>query len=1144
MSRFAMRILLPFLPALGALAAGQPLLLQKPTVNKTHIVFSYAGDLWSVPREGGEAVRLTAGPGVETDPVFSPDGLLIAFQGEYEGNQDVYVVPATGGLPKRLTYHPAADTPVGWSPDGKQILFRSNRDAYSRFTRLFTISVDGGFPAPVDLPMAYDGAFAEDGSRLAYMPITPAFQAWKRYRGGQTTPIWLANLSDAKVEKIPRDNSNDFNPIWIGGKVYFLSDRAGPVSLFSYDTATKKVAALVANDGFDIKSASAGGGAIVYEQFGSIHLFDLKSGKSKKIEISVSGDIPSLRPAFEKLASKITQAGLSPTGARAVFEARGDIFTVPAEKGDVRNITNTAGVAERYPAWSPDGKQIAYFSDESGEYELHLRAQNGLGQDGSGDVKKIGLGTPPAFYYDPMWSPDGKKIAYQDSLRQLWYLDLESKQPVRIDGDTYFTPERGLNPDWSPDSKWIAYTKNIKNHLRAVFLYSLDDGQPHQASDGMSDAEFARFDKNGKYLYFTASTNTGLTTAWLDMSGDGRNTSSNVYVAVLRKEDPSPLAPESDEEKAPDAVPGAPPGPGAAPDATPGAGPGAPPDATPGATQAATSGTGSGTAPGAAKDPSTKSAPGADKKQPEVRIDLPGLDQRILALPIPPRDYMSLDAGKTGILFLNERVENPAAPPEERETSTLYKFDLKTRKTDKVMENLKRFAVSQDGEKMLYRQGANWTISAAGTPAKLGEGALKLDGMEARIDPRAEWKQMYHEVWRIERDFFYDPALHGLDWKKSDQKYEPYLETVASRGDLNYLFEEMLGEITVGHLFVRGGAFPEIKRLKGGLLGADYKIENGRYRFAKVYSGENWNPQLKAPLTQPGVGVTGGEYLLAVNGRDVRPPANIYSFFEETAGKSVVLRVGPNADGSGSREVTVVPIENEGALRNLAWIEENRRKVDQLSRGRLAYVYLPNTGEGGFTNFNRYYFAQIGKEGAVIDERFNGGGQIADYIIDNLNRPLTNFFMSRAGQPTTTPQEAIFGPKAMIVNEYAGSGGDAMPWLFRQRGIGPLIGKRTWGGLVGIAGFPPLIDGGTVTAPDLAFYNLKGEWEIENHGVAPDIEVENDPALVRAGHDPQLEKAVQVVMAELEKHPAPQYRQPPFPNYHKTTPVSSATSSR
>jgi tricorn protease len=826
----------------------------------------------------------------------------------------------------------------------------------------------------------------------------------------------------------------------------------------------------------------------VYEQFGSIHLFDLKAGKSKTIEISVSGDLPSLRPSFEKLASRISNANLSPSGARAVFEARGEIFTVPAEKGDVRNLTNTPGVAERYPSWSPDGKQIAFFSDESGEYALHVRAQNGMG-----DIQKIGLGAQPAFYYDPIWSPDSKKIAYADSQRQLWYIDLETKQPVRIDRDTYFTPARGLNPDWSPDSKWIAYTRILKNHLRAVFLYSLDDGQAHQVSDGMSDAEFAKFDKNGKYLYFTASTNVGLTTAWLDMSGDGRTTSSNVYVAVLRKEDASPLAPESDEEKS--------------------------------------------------GDKESKNSESRSQNS-EFRIDLAGIDQRILALPIPARDYISLDAGKTGVLFLTEKVQNPSAPPEERETAALYKFELKTRKTDKLLENLRNFGLSGDGEKMLYQQGANWVISASGAAPKPGEGVLKLDGMEARIDPRAEWKQMYHEVWRIERDFFYDPALHGLDWKTAEKKYEPYLETVASRGDLNYLFEEMLGELTVGHLFVRGGAFPEVKHVNGGLLGADYKIENGRYRIAKVYSGENWNPQLNAPLTQPGVNVAAGEYLLAVNGRDVLPPANIYSFFEETAGKSVVLRVGPNADGSGAREVTVTPVENEGGLRNLAWIEDNRRKVDQLSGGRLAYVYLPNTGEGGFTNFNRYYFAQVGKEGAVIDERFNGGGQIADYIIDNLSRPLTNFFMTRAGQPFTTPQEAIFGPKAMIINEYAGSGGDAMPWLFRQRNIGPLIGKRTWGGLVGIVGFPALIDGGTVTAPNLAFYNLKGEWDVENHGVAPDIEVEYDPALVRAGHDPQLEKAVQVVMTELEKHPAPQYRQPAFPNYHKTTSVSPATSSR
>jgi tricorn protease len=1074
--RFPFILVLIAAPVLAE--AGQPLLLQKPTLNKTHIVFSYAGNLWSVPREGGDAVRLTVGPAIETNPHFSPDGTQIAFQGDYEGNTDVYVIPASGGVPKRLTYHPSPDIPVAWTPDGKRILFRSTRASYARSPQLFTISVDGGFPTPVDLPMADSGTFSPDSSRLAYLPIAPAFASWKRYRGGETTPIWIANLADARIEKIPRENSNDFNPMWIGDKVYFLSDRDGPFSLFSYDTASRKVSQIVRNDGYDIKSANAGPGAIVYEQFGSIHLLDLKTGKSKQVDIRVSGDIASLRPSFEKLAAKISHANLSPTGARAVFEARGEVFTVPAEKGDVRNVTNTPGVAERTPSWSPDGKQIAYFSDESGEYQLHLRAQNGMG-----DVQKISLGNPPSFYYDPRWSPDSKKIAYEDSQRRLWYIDLEKKQPVQIDGDTYFTPARGLNPDWSPDSKWIAYTKILTNHLRAVFLYSPDENKPHQISDGMSDTQFAQFDKNGKYLYFTASTNLGLTTAWLDMSSDAHPVTRSVYVAVLRKDDPSPLAPESDDAKE-----------------------------------------------------------AADKKHVEVHIDLAGIDQRTLALPIPARDYDLMQAGKTGILYLTEKVENPAAPPEAQESETLYKFDLKTRKTDKSLEGLRYFEISRDGEKMLYRQAANWLIASVAAPPKPGEGVLKLDGMEARIDPRAEWKQMYHEVWRIERDFFYDPNLHGIDWRTAEKKYEPYLETVASRGDLNYLFEEMLGELTVGHLYVRGGAFPEIKRVKGGLLGADYKIENGRYRFAKIYNGESWNPQLKAPLTQPGVNVAVGEYLLAVNGRDLRSPENIYSFFEETAGRSVVLRVGPNPDGSGSREVTVVPVESEFALRNLAWIEDNRRKVDQMSGGRLAYVYLPNTASAGFTNFNRYYFAQIGKQGAVIDERFNGGGQIADYIIDNLSRPLTNFFMTRAGQPFSTPQDAIFGPKAMIINEYAGSGGDAMPWLFRARHLGPLIGKRTWGGLVGIVGFPDLIDGGTVTAPNLAFYNLKGEWDVENHGVTPDIEVDFDPALVRSGHDPQLEKAVEVVLADLEKHPLPKYQHPPFPNYHKSETLSTGGS--
>ncbi len=1016
----------------------RPLLFRQPAIGKSRIVFSYAGDLWSVAREGGTAVRLTTGAGEEMNPVFAPDGERVAFSGEYDGNQDVYLVDAAGGVPKRLTYHPSPDVPVGWTPDGTKILFRSTRESYSRFARLYTIDAAGGFPEPVGLPMAYAGSYSPDQKRLAYMPITPANSAWKRYRGGETTPIWIADLATDAVEKLPRSNSNDSFPLWIGGKVYFLSDRSGAITLFSYDLSSKKVVQAIRNDGLDFKYLSAFGGTIAYEQFGAIYTYDTGSGKTRKVDIRLAGDVPDVRATYVKVASSVSEGRISPTGARAVFEARGDIFTAPAEKGDIRDLTNTPGVAERDPSWSPDGTKIAYFSDASGEYALHLRAQNGLGPETA-----IGLGDPPAFYYHPSWSPDSKKIAYTDNRLNVWYIDLEKKTPVKIDTDTYQTPFRDQNPVWSPDNKWIAYNKVLKNHLRAVFVYSLDSGKSTQITDGMSDAVYAQWDKGGKYLYFTASTDTGLTTAWLDMSSLGHKVTRSVYIAVLKKDEPSPLAPESDEEKGPEA----------------------------------------------AKKAEAEAKPDAAKPPVSVRIDFDNLDQRILALPIPAREYVGLAVGKTGVLYVAEASDIADAFRDEPAV-TIQKFDLKTRKTEKLVEGVQDFDVSDNGEKMLIKQGGKWLIVGASAPPKPGEGALKMEAMEMRVDPRQEWAQIYREVWRIERDFFYDPSLHGLNLKQTEAKYQPYADNISSREDLNYIFEDMLGELTVGHLFVRGGAMPEVKKVPVGLLGADYKIENGRYRFATVYSGENWNPGLQAPLTQPGVNVKAGEYLLAVNGRDVRPPDNVYSFFQATAGKQVTIRVGADASGANPREVTVVPIADEAALRNRDWIEANRRKVDQLSGGRLAYVYLPNTAGAGYTNFNRYYFAQLGKEGAVIDERFNGGGDIADYIIDYLKRPLTNFFSTRYGADFTTPQNQIFGPKAMIINEYAGSGGDAMPWLFRQRQVGKLIGKRTWGGLVGIFGFPRLIDGGMVTAPDLAFYNLTGEWDVENHGVPPDVEVE------------------------------------------------------
>ena len=1107
-----------FVCALSAHASG-PLLMQKPTLSKTHIAFSYAGDLWLVAREGGEARLLTSGDGTKTDPVFSPDGSMIAFSGDYDGNVDVYVMPSAGGVPHRLTHHPAVDEVVGWSPDGKSVLFRSTRNSYSRFNRLFTVSLEGGLPHELPLPTAEAGAFSPDGKHIAYVPVDNNRRlsaiGWKRYRGGKASRVWIANLTDLNLDQVPRETSNDGNPMWAGGKVYFLSDRNGPFTLFSYDPKDKKVEQALASNGADIKSASAGPGAIVYEQFGSLNLFDPATGKSKTVAVTVPSDLPNVRPHFKKVDNEIASATLSPSGARAVFEAHGEVLTAPAEKGDIRNLTNTPGVMERDPSWSPDGKWIAYFSDESGEYQLCLK-----NPDGMGEAKKIPLGTPASFYYEPIWSPDSKKIVFSDKRLNLWYIDLAKGTPVKIDTDTYDAPQRTLNPVWSPDSRWVAYSRTLTSHMHAIFAYSLEQAKSLQLTDGLSDARFPAFDQKGQYLYFTASTDVGPTTGWLDLSSINRPITRSAYLMVLRKDQPSPLAPESDEEKT------------AADDTKQDA------DKSPKAEDKAEQEPGSAEEKAKAQD--ARAARSVKNEGVVVRIDAENISQRIVAMPIPPRDYSKLVAGKAGTIFLIEDSQRPG--PDQ--LNTLWRFDLTSRKPEKLMEGANDFAVSFDGKKMLYSKGRRdnkkWFISSATAPAR-GEGGaaagkpetpMALGKMEVRVDPRAEWKQEYNEVWRIERDFFYDPKLHGLDLAATSKHYEPYLENVGSRIDFSYLLAEMLGELTVGHMYIRTPPEPPNEQGKVGLLGAEYTIENGRYRFSKIYQGENWNPQLRAPLTQPGVNVQQGEYLLAVNGRELRGTDEIFELFEGTADKSTVLKVGPSADGKGAHNVTVVPIENEAALRNRAWIEGNLHKVDKLSGGKLAYVYLPDTGFGGYTSFNRYFFAQVGREGAVIDERFNGGGSAADYVIDYLRRPLQNYWLTREGHDFTTPVGAIFGPKAMIINMYAGSGGDALPWYFRDAKLGPLVGTRTWGGLVGIYDYPALMDGGGVTAPRVAFYNRAGDWDVENHGVAPDYDVEITPKDWASGRDPQLEKAVALVMDALKKNPLPVAQRPAFPNYH------------
>ena len=1091
--------------------SGKLLLIQTPTLSKTEIAFVYGGDIWVVNREGGEARRLVVGRDLLSGPIFSPDGAMVAFTGNYDSNIDVYVVASTGGEPRRLTYHPGADVAVGWTPDSKSVLFHSARSSYSDPNRLFTVPATGGFPTQLPLDMAESGSLSPDGTRIAYVPIFQWEPDWKGYRGGQTTPIWIADLADSSVVKIPREDSNDRNPMWVDKTVYFLSDREGPRTLFAYDTTTQKVTRVIENkNGFDITSASAGPGAIVYSQFGVLHLYDLASRQDREVKVTISADMPQLLPHWEKVGEHILGAGISPTGVRAVFEAHGDIFTVPAEKGDVRDITNTSGVAERDPAWSPDGNSIAYFSDVSGEYELHIRDQKGLQP-----ARVINLGKP-AFYYSPTWSPDSKKIVYADKFLNLWYVDLEHPTPVKIDTGQYEGFGNEASASWSPDSRWVSYVKTLPNQLHAIFVYSLATGKTVQITDGMSDCRDPRFDKSGKYLYFMASTNTGLTAFGGDMSSEQRPVTSSIYVAVLREDLPSPIPPESDEEKGS--------------------------EKTAAGTEPAKTKTDEKPADTSAQKQEGKPEAKSDEKQPEkpkeppkVDITFEGILQRTLSLPIPQANYVELQAGKEGEIFFAElpivRVAAEGPP-----SATVSKFDLKSRKVDKVVSGVQGFSISFNGEKILYAQAHHHFIADTAKPVEAGKGMLKTDDMEVKVMPQEEWKQMYHEVWRIERDFFYDPHYHGLDLPAAEKEFATFLPSIASRDDLSFLFREMLSYMSVGHMFVFGGAEPETPHVSVGLLGADYAIDNGRYRFAKVFNGENWNPDLQAPLTQPGVNVKAGEYLLAVNGRDLTSSENIYTAFQETAGKQTVLKVGPKPDGTASRDVTVVPIPSEQALRHLDWIESNRRKVDEMSGGTLAYVYLPDTAGGGYTSFNRYFFAQVGKQGAILDERFNHGGQLADYIIDYLNRePMAQIF-PRDGDKLMEPNEAIFGPKVMIINQFAGSGGDAMPWFFRKAKVGELVGVRTWGGLVGIGGYPQLIDGGFVMAPRVAIGGLHGQWEVEGVGIAPDVEVWQDPKLVHEGHDPQLERAVADAMKRLQEHPLPEYPKPPYPNHHPKLP--------
>jgi tricorn protease len=1092
-------------------------LLQRPALSQTQIVFNYAGDLWSVDRKGGHATRLTVGVGIETSPVFSPDGTTIAFTGEYDGNTDVFTIPATGGVPHRVTYHPSADTAVGWSPDGKEILFRSNRQSNSGYTQLYEVPASGGFAKVLPLPMAFEGEISSDGANIAYSPLGPSFSfdysryvAWGNYRGGRASTVWITGLKDLNSTQIPHETGSDLDPVWVGKMVYFLSDRNGPMTLYKYDPATKAVTECVKNAGKpDIHSLSGGPGGLVYDQLGEIYLYDIASGQSRLVPIDVTGDLPEVRARIENVSTQIDHAGISPTGLRAVFEAHGEILTVPVKKGPTRDITNTPGVMERSPAWSPDGQSIAYFSDESGLYAMHVASQTG-----AGTVKKFPLAKDAAYYFDPAWSPDSKLLAFRDNHLRLWMLDTTSGKLTHVGEDDYYqTDKRDIA--WSPDSKWLTYSQIMKNHLHSLFLFSVETGKSTQFTQDSADSRLPTFDRGGKYVYFAASTNSGGTSAGLDMTSDLLSPSRNLYALVLAADQTSPVAPESDDEKTPAQAK----------------------EKTPESADATTAGEGREGARGAAR-PATPPRP--------VKVDLDGIQTRIVPLPLPAADYLDLQAGKAGVLYFREAAGGNRFADR---SATLNRYVFDTRKTEKLADRVASFDLSADGEKMLLalspeRPGGqgegggggarrmNWVIVPANVPVKPGEGTVSLADMEIRIDPAAEWKQMYHEVWRVERAYFYDTNFHGVDTVEEEKRFEPYVASIAARSDLNYIFQEMLSGFSVGHLRGTGGTIPEARRVSGGLLGADYTIQSGHYCLSKIYTGGNWNPEQAPPLAQPGLNVHVGDCILAIGGEELKADDDIQRLLEGSAGHALVLHIA-SADASNARDITVVPVRSETSMRNSQWIEDNQKKVDQLSGGKLAYVYLPDTGAGGFTNFNRFYYSQLDKQGAVIDERFNGGGQVADYIIQAMQRKIMGYWAYRYGAIQTSSNASIPGPKVMIINEVAGSGGDAMPWLFHQEKVGTLVGKRTWGGLVGIGAIPVLMDGGNVTSPSFGYFSPEGKWQIENHGTDPDIVVEQDPKAVSEGHDPQLEKAVSVAMQELAQHPVQEPAKPPYPNYHK-----------